>query len=379
MSSRACWSSVVPILFAISCREDDADSGTGGNPHADTATDAARRHRCPACGNARIDPGEDCDDGAESEGCDADCTFVECGDRMVNESAGEICEPTSDEPWDRCVSCDRYGAGLDGTFGSEWESLTPSPVRSIFALQSFHYSGAPDLYDFYRGFRYEIARDQWYRVGGDNPVRLDPWRNGAVDATTIWVPADEVMHEFDLATRTWTSLTGSIPDGDTRWSAAVFDGRGDIWYHGPNGLVRYDPLTDSASAEITHDYVYTAHTRLAYDPVGDTIVFGGFLTDYFLVYDIANDAFAMSSTNPGGYIRDNTCGDRSGGVYVGSDDDENAMYRYDVALDTWTELPSLPTSHDNVSTCVVSQDGYLYVGTSNGPGFYRLPLGKYAE
>ena len=36
------------------------------------------------CGDGLVDPCEDCDDGEETEICDRDCTFVECGDGVYN-------------------------------------------------------------------------------------------------------------------------------------------------------------------------------------------------------------------------------------------------------------------------------------------------------
>ncbi len=329
------------------------------------------------CGDGELDPNEDCDDAGESADCDDDCTVVACGDGIVNATAGEICEPTSGEPYDRCAFCDYYGAGLDGTWGSKWEPMAPSPVTYIYALQSFHYSGEPAFYDSYANLRYDIAKDSWTYVEGDNPVSNSWWRNGAVDATTLWIPAWGVMHKFDFASETWTSLTGDIPAGSAEFSAAVFDGEGNIWYHGPDGLVRYDPATDTASAEIEHESVEVYQTRFAYDPIGHKIAFAGHLAAHVLVYDIAKGTFALSSTSPGGSIRDNSCGDNSGGLYVGSGSNRSMMYRYDIANDTFTELPLLPTEHDDNSTCIVSQDGYLYVGTGKAPAFYRLALGKY--
>jgi hypothetical protein len=117
---------------------------------------------------------------------------------------------------------------------------------------------------------------------------------------------------------------------------------------------------------------------VAYDPIGHKIAFAGFESDTLLIYDIAKGTFTPSSASPGGSIHDNTCGDNSGGLYVGSGNDENAnlplrhrqRHVDAAALDAH--------DHDNNSTCVVSQDGYLYEATGNGPGFYRLPLGTYA-
>lgn len=46
----------------------------------------------PVCGNGVVEDGEACDDGGESETCNADCTVALCGDGQVNERAGEICD-----------------------------------------------------------------------------------------------------------------------------------------------------------------------------------------------------------------------------------------------------------------------------------------------
>ena len=44
------------------------------------------------CGDGELGFGETCDDGGESETCDADCTAATCGDGVVNPSAGEACD-----------------------------------------------------------------------------------------------------------------------------------------------------------------------------------------------------------------------------------------------------------------------------------------------
>ena len=56
-----------------------------------------------ACGDGVLDPGEDCDDGAESATCDADCTPVECGDGYVNAVAGEPCDDGNADNADACL------------------------------------------------------------------------------------------------------------------------------------------------------------------------------------------------------------------------------------------------------------------------------------
>jgi hypothetical protein len=435
------WSVFAALLFAVSC-DDKGDDSTASESDADTDADADTDTDVDkeVCGDSELDPGEDCDDGAESASCDADCTAAECGDTtmnatagedcddggesatcnadctvsscgdgvmnatagedcdgagesadcnsdcsvaacgdgIVNATAGEICEPTTTAVYDRCAFCDYYGAGLDGTFGKTWEPLD-NIGDYVPAIQGFHYAGAPYLYEMALNWRYDIAADAWDYLKGFNPVANEYYRAGACDGTSIWTVGDGYMNQFDLATETWTTHKGVIPDGGSQQSAGAVDGDGNIWYHGPDGLVRYDPITDTASAEMVHEKIYQYETRIAYDPIDNKIAFAGFLNDYLLIYDIAKGTFTSSSSNPGNYIHDNSCGDNSGGMYVGSDTDETAMYRYDIAADTFTPLPPLPIGHDNSSGCVVSQDGYLYVGTYSGPAFFRLPLGKYAK
>jgi len=46
----------------------------------------------PACGNGIVESGELCDDEGESTTCDADCTLVDCGDGVINMTAGEECD-----------------------------------------------------------------------------------------------------------------------------------------------------------------------------------------------------------------------------------------------------------------------------------------------
>ncbi|WP_338082227.1 DUF4215 domain-containing protein, partial [Enhygromyxa salina] len=46
----------------------------------------------PSCGDGVVDEGEECDDGEESEQCNADCTSAACGDGIINASAGESCD-----------------------------------------------------------------------------------------------------------------------------------------------------------------------------------------------------------------------------------------------------------------------------------------------
>ena len=59
--------------------------------------DCNSRCRRPLCGDSFYDPdSEQCDTGGDSLACDQDCTRRECGDDYINSVAGELCETKVD-------------------------------------------------------------------------------------------------------------------------------------------------------------------------------------------------------------------------------------------------------------------------------------------
>jgi hypothetical protein len=52
-----------------------------------------------SCGNAILDPGEECDKGRfnDKTDCSMDCKFLYCGDGKVTKDIGEECEPETEE------------------------------------------------------------------------------------------------------------------------------------------------------------------------------------------------------------------------------------------------------------------------------------------
>ncbi|MGB1277790.1 MAG: DUF4215 domain-containing protein, partial [Nannocystaceae bacterium] len=57
------------------------------------------------CGDTFVQEGvEDCDAGMETDMCDDDCTAVECGDGLLNATAGEECDDGNQDDDDECVA-----------------------------------------------------------------------------------------------------------------------------------------------------------------------------------------------------------------------------------------------------------------------------------
>lgn len=78
-----------------------------------------------ACGDAQINAaaGETCDEGEETDTCDEDCTAVECGDGVTNEAAGEMCDDGGEsKTCDADCSTAECGDGtINGAAGEECE------------------------------------------------------------------------------------------------------------------------------------------------------------------------------------------------------------------------------------------------------------------
>ncbi len=130
-----------------SCGDGIVGPGEGcddGNP--DDGDDCSSACVLTTCGNGVVDPPEQCDDDGESAACNANCTHSNCGDTILNSSAGEACDDGNILEHDACssmcsptileqVAVGRYhvcillsggelrcwGRGLYGVLGSEDE------------------------------------------------------------------------------------------------------------------------------------------------------------------------------------------------------------------------------------------------------------------
>ncbi len=79
-----------------------------------------------ACGDSVVQAVlEDCDTGAESAGCDADCTSVSCGDEHVNTAGGEVCDDGINDgaPGSCSSDCTAYALGPESATAASCKEL----------------------------------------------------------------------------------------------------------------------------------------------------------------------------------------------------------------------------------------------------------------
>jgi cysteine-rich repeat protein len=79
----------------------DGDSGDGDGD-GDSGDGDGDGDPGPSCGDGVVDPGEECDVGNETMFCDADCTYVMCGDGYWN-MLSEACDDGNADNTDGCV------------------------------------------------------------------------------------------------------------------------------------------------------------------------------------------------------------------------------------------------------------------------------------
>jgi cysteine-rich repeat protein len=105
---------------------------------------------CTFCGNGRVDPGEECDDGNESndDACSNDCRAAVCGDGIVNVGVEECDDgaENSDVRPDACrTDCKRAACG-DGVVDSSEECDDGNPSNADACLTSCRAATCGDGY-----------------------------------------------------------------------------------------------------------------------------------------------------------------------------------------------------------------------------------------
>jgi streptogramin lyase len=155
---------------------------------------------------------------------------------------------------------------------------------------------------------------------------------------------------------------------------SVSDDEGHIWGHASNGqLVRYAPASGAV------DYYTTGQggqyeARLAWDPIVRKIFFGSYTKPQLYSFNVDTHVVEQHASIPENQLNDIFCGDRSGHIYAAGDSGGNTIFKYDVATNTWSQIPSLPTDHGNNGCCTVWRAGWLFVSTGSNKKWHKIEL-----
>ncbi len=239
---------------------DDADNGaTGGTAGGGgmAGSGGMGGSIVAVCGNGSVEGTEACDDMGESATCDDDCTLAECGDGVLNVTAGEECDDGNTADGDGCESdCLLPPAALfNGTYFyqafagnfsvpsgySWWGNLTADGVSEITGGTLGWNDGAGGIFSGPAPaipYALDAARRMIWSAGGAFNLEGGIAIDGSVATMssiglTAWPGLTILVRRegtFDLGSLTDTyHVSGfcSSAAGDVSfWGSTIFDGLG---------------------------------------------------------------------------------------------------------------------------------------------------------
>jgi hypothetical protein len=345
------------------------------------------RNFCGATGDCsganagtQCQPGEICD-GAGS--CALTCQegLVDCGGLCTDPKTSRThCGAGPDCTAARGTVCDPKqlcNAGVcepscfNGTLGTSWEELA-DPLDSLFSMMSYSPASIPGIYNMYpaMGQVYDPIADGWTPLVTAGPGALTWFSMAPVDGDLYGVRTGQI-HKYRPWTQEWEVLNTYTGTDDLNMTES--DEFGHVFGHTQEGdIIDYDVGSDTVTQYPT-GLGGMFETRMGYDPGTRALYFGAYNEPDLHKFDLMTLEASTLTPIPESQLNDIFCSDRCGHIYAAGDLTGTTMFQYDVATDTWSPIPDLPTDHGNNWTCTVSEEGYLYVGT-DGPKLYRIPL-----
>ncbi len=267
-----------------------------------------------------------------------------------------------------------------GGFGSTWEMLANN-TESGYSLMTYHPAHISDIYNMYdsTGQRYSPATNTWTPLSTVGPSS-NPWFQLAPTGMYLhgWVAYTTALWRYNVNTDGWTNQA-TFAGGTNEYTMAATDEAGYVYGYVNNGnVIQYNPQNNGlayygTSIPALRGSGSLFETRLAYDPPTRSLYMGAFSTPDLYRFDLTTLATTQLSPIPEFQLNDIFCSDRSGHIYAAGDSGGTTMFQYTIATDTWVSIPDFPQDHSNNGSCVVSDDGHLYV-SSGGTDLYRLPL-----
>lgn len=315
------------------------------------------------------------------------------------------------------TSEDDFGAGTlediavrdDGTMRLKsaegfWNEsrLSFAPAGLSYGAELAYVESSGKLYTF-RGsnsqtfYSYDIASDAWTTLqnapetvnyGGFLVAGPDGYLYGSrgIATSTFW--------RYDITADTWSTVA-SAPKNFTYGSSLSFDGTRYIYaFPGTDdAFYRYDTVngtwTTLPNAEFGNpnendgQQTYLGSDSI-YDGENAVYVLQGNYYPYFAKYSIsdrpdrgesANNWTQLAKTPVGTYVGGSISYDEeTGSIYMLAGNYRQKFYRYDVAGDSWEELPDIPAYVD-VGGSLQVVDGYVYATRGAGSGaMYRFDI-----
>jgi cysteine-rich repeat protein len=121
----SCGDSYINPVRGEQCDDGNQISGDGCSASCTLENEMA------FCGDGIQQPGEECDTGGDSPGCDGDCTIAFCGDDYINPTRGEQCDDGNLDNGDGCDAMCRLepGPGPGGNPAVCGDGILQSPEQ----------------------------------------------------------------------------------------------------------------------------------------------------------------------------------------------------------------------------------------------------------
>lgn len=275
-------------------------------------------------------------------------------------------------------------------YGSDSVSVNFEGNDYIFALRG------GNLNSFYR---YTLATDTWTAmtvtpavVGYGGSIEAGP--NGFLYATqggnlpTFW--------KYDIALNTWTAVS-SAPKNFYIGGSISYDGSRYIYGlpGSDNAFYQYDTINDIWTAKANTQFgnpnevdgqTVTYDSDSVYDGRNNIYAVQGGYYPYFAKYSIATDSSHGEIANTWTVLASAPTGIYTGGslaydsvsnsVYATRGNWKNNYYRYDIAVNSWSQLPDTPATFDQGASQLV-YNGYIYaLRGANTANFYRYNIAE---
>jgi len=249
-------------------------------------------------------------------------------------------------------------------------------------------------------YRYDIANNTWL-VRQPTPGNVS--YGGSLEAgpegflyATQGGGASAVFWKYDIALNSWTAVS-SAPKNFAVGGSITYDGSRYIYGlpGSDDAFYRYDTTTDSWSARANAQFgnpntadgqTVNYDSDSVYDGRNNIYVIQGNYYPYFAKYSIATDGAYGETANTWTILASAPTGVYTGGslaydtttesVYMTRGNWKNNYYKYDVGLNSWSQLPDTPATFNQGASQVV-YNGYIYaLRGANQTNFYRYNIAE---